>query len=460
MTKSYERIINDGHSREYLEFQRLASVRDYKDTRTAPPPLNLIANFRGSIWLSVYFFLAIASGSVASYFIYTWGYPLLAPNWGSNAAFTVLHGATWLIALLGSMFVTLCIRLQNWLEGALCGNRNRPDKGFSVRATPAESHLTATKEHNYLKKALRKRKELDAQTTHRQIGDVRDGQQVLQNEQRLGLEQLNGRIDRIRRRFNDFEKHYKKNIHLILEKLDSDSPTAARNSSSGSLNNSNGSFNNTNDDAQSRSSSDAAPSRPDRLDMSFFSTSTSACSEAPASASPTKPPRVGVSAKKAQFADQVRLPVPQRSSSKIGSSSSSSSQAPAHEAPPECNAMDISGVDGLDVLANVADGATRQPTVELETHRKRACAQKRAARWWPDGGCSNLAVCWHSLRARGCGVRTFGTIAGADSCRRSRGCSHSHRSDCHGAECRQRRRVAVPSSAGRCRLGGAHLMLR
>ena len=363
MTKSYERIINDGHSREYLEFQRLASVRDYKDTRTAPPPLNLIANFRGSIWLSVYFFLAIASGSVASYFIYTWGYPLLAPNWGSNAAFTVLHAATWLIALLGSMFVTLCIRLQNWLEGALCGNHNRPDKGFSVRATPAESHLTATKEHNYLKKALRKRKELDAQTTHRQIGDVRDGQQVLQNEQRLGLEQLNGRIDRIRRRFNDFEKHYKKNIHLILEKLDSDSPTAARNSSSGSLNNSNGSFNNTNDDAQSRSSSDAAPSRPDRLDMSFFSTSTSACSEAPASASPTKPPRVGVSAKKAQFADQVRLPVPQRSSSKIGSSSSSSSQAPAHEASPECNAMDISGVDGLDVLANVADGATRQPTV-------------------------------------------------------------------------------------------------
>ena len=97
--------------------------------------------------------------------------------------------------------------------------------------------------------------------------------------------------------------------------------------------------------------------------MSFFSTSTSACSEAPASASPTKPPRVGVSAKKAQFADQVRLPVPQRSSSKIGSSSSSSSQAPAHEASPECNAMDISGVDGLDVLANVADGATRQPTV-------------------------------------------------------------------------------------------------
>ena len=240
MTSSYERIVPN--SKIHLLYQRLTLVREYKDTRTAPPPLNLLFGVRGTGSLALLYFAILAGGCVAQLFAWTYGFPVLTQVLGDGWASVFLHLSTWgTVFVEGALVVLWVTRLHQLRDligsgvpclGALlgclsalagCGENHfchsgtdrfaRRRGGFSVSATPSMSKAVERRERSALQSSLRRRRAEEARTWEAQLGGVRDAQARLENEQRLVTEQLNGRLDRFRKRFDDLGK--------LLQRIDS-----------------------------------------------------------------------------------------------------------------------------------------------------------------------------------------------------------------------------------------------
>ena len=214
MTSSYDRIVPN--SKVHLLFQRLQMVREYKDTRTAPPPLNILFGVRGTFSLALVFALILSGGVVAQ--TYAWAYALpylIRAGIGSTWAIFALHVSAWLTVVLEGLLVVIYVtklhhistclkavgrrsrcfggllrcaaRLVNCRENHFCQTHaelsHRHRAGFSVSATPAMSRAVERKERIARQASLERSRAREAKTWEAQVSDVRDGQQRLEGRQ-------------------------------------------------------------------------------------------------------------------------------------------------------------------------------------------------------------------------------------------------------------------------------------
>ena len=228
MTSSYEAINNN--SRSHLLFQRLSLVRDYRDTRTAPPPINLIFGVTGTRGLAFFFLVSAGCASTLCALIYWHWQWLTSSNQFHGSQYLALWEiTTWAIVLICCLpcllWVTSAHRIRailvsivkccsprlasclDWLlktnffcvakhERIHSGRRG----GFSVSASPSKSRAVERRERKSLQSCLQTRRQRDAETWQQQVREIHLSQQRLADAQRLANEQLNGRFDALRKR--------------------------------------------------------------------------------------------------------------------------------------------------------------------------------------------------------------------------------------------------------------------